>query len=62
MKYQVHFNNNTLTLPSIIWLRDFLVRYKGMKNAHDIISMVELGKTYKDAELKITVIKEHKHG
>lgn len=62
MKYQVHFNNNTLTLPSLIWLRDFLVRYKGMENAHDIVSMVESGKTYKDTEIKIVAIKERKHG
>jgi hypothetical protein len=57
MKYQVQFKNNTLTFPSIIWLRDFLVKRKGDQNAHTIASMVQSGKMYRDTEIKIIMIK-----
>jgi len=59
MKYQVQFKNNTMTLPSLIWLRDFLIKHKGVQNAHSIMSMVESGKVYQDAEFKIVMIKEN---
>ena len=59
MRYQVKFNNNTLTLPSPIWLRDFLVKHKGVQVTHNIMLMVESGKVYQDAEMKILAIKEN---
>lgn len=58
-EYRVQFNNNTLTLPSPIWLRDFLVKHKGVKVTHDIMLMVESGKIYQDAEMKIIITKEN---
>lgn len=61
-KYQVQFPNSTLTLPSHLWLRDFLVRHKGVQKAHFIMSMVESGKAYQDAEFKIVMIKENLYG
>ena len=59
MRYQVKFNDNTLTLPSLIWLRDFLVKHKGIQKTHSIMLMVESGKVYQDTEMKILVIKEN---
>ena len=59
MRYQVKFKNNTLTLPSPIWLRDFLVKHKGIQVTHHIMLMVESGKGYQDTEMKILVIKEN---
>lgn len=62
MEYRVQFTNNTLTLPSIIWLRDFLVKHKGTQDAHKIVSIVQSGKTYQDKEFKITIIKGERNG
>lgn len=59
MKYQVQFNNNTMTLPSLIWLRDFLIKRKGIQHTRTIMSMVESGKVYQDAEIKVITIMEH---
>lgn len=59
MKYQVQFNNNTMTLPSLIWLRDFLIKHKGVQHTRSIMSIVESGKVYQDAEIKIVMIKEN---
>lgn len=57
MRYQVQFHDNTLTLPSLIWLQEFLVKRKGVQNAHQIASMIQSGKVYQDKEIKIIMLK-----
>lgn len=57
MKYQIQFKNNTLTLPSLIWLRDFLTKHRGIQNTHQIVGKLQSGEIYQDKEMKIIVIK-----
>ena len=56
--YQVQFNqNHTLTLPSLIWLRDFLIKRKGVQKTHQIVEKLQSGELYQDNEIKIVKIK-----
>ena len=57
MRFQIQFKNNTLTLPSLIWLIDFLTKHRGMNNACEVAAMIQSGITYQDKEIRIVMIK-----